>query len=174
MYGCFSAGPLGKRTPVKADVVVKPAMDDITEALRRSPGHPLASHLMIHLTEGGTPGPGLPAVPGNAGKRHYLDMRPEDSAPLNLHCVALPCCRPLAHHTCLCCQGTMTSPAVVIPVSAAMGESAADSLAFNHPYTSMGHLMHMPGHNFIRMGRWHDAVTTNQAALRADEAGIKR
>lgn len=34
---------------------------------RRYPGHPLASHLKIHLTEGGTPGKGLPAEPGNAG-----------------------------------------------------------------------------------------------------------
>jgi hypothetical protein len=32
----------------------------------------------------------------------------------------------------------------------------------------------MPGHLYIRLGRWHDAVTTNQAALRADEAGVKR
>jgi hypothetical protein len=38
----------------------------------------------------------------------------------------------------------------------------------------MGHLTHMPGHLYIRLGRWHDAVTTNQAALRADEAGVKR
>jgi hypothetical protein len=38
----------------------------------------------------------------------------------------------------------------------------------------MGHLTHMPGHLYIRLGRWHDAVTTNQAALKAGETGAKR
>lgn len=56
----------------------------------------------------------------------------------------------------------------------ALGESAADSLAVNHPYASMGHLSHMPGHLYIRTGRWHDAVTSNQAALQADDAIAKR
>lgn len=60
------------------------------------------------------------------------------------------------------------------PCPAALGESAADSLAFDHPYTSMGHLTHMPGHLYIRLGRWHDAVTTNQVALKAGETGAKR
>jgi hypothetical protein len=69
---------------------------------------------------------------------------------------------------CLAAAASPTRP------PAALGESAADSLAFDHPYPSMGHLTHMPGHLYIRLGRWHDAVTTNQAALRADEAGVKR
>jgi hypothetical protein len=30
----------------------------------------MAAHLMIHLTEAGTPGVGLPAAPGYAGERH--------------------------------------------------------------------------------------------------------
>lgn len=31
---------------------------------------------------------------------------------------------------------------------AALVEAAADSLAVNHPYPSMGHLVHMPGHTY--------------------------
>eukprot|EP00913_Durusdinium_trenchii_P028369 g26597.t1 len=33
-----------------------------------------------------------------------------------------------------------------------------------------GHLVHMPSHIFIRVGRYHDAVTANQRAIQADEA----
>jgi len=66
------------------------------------------------------------------------------------------------------------SPVGPTPSPAALGESAADSLAFIHPYTSMGHLVHMPGHTYMRLGRWHDAMTTNQAALETDKAAAKR
>lgn len=115
-------GPLDRRRPVKASTVVTPALADIAEALRRYPGHPMAAHLMIHLTEAGTPGVGLPAVPGNA----------------------------------------------------ALGEAAADSLSRVHPYPSMGHLTHMPGHTYTRLGRWGDAVDANLAALAADAAIAQR
>jgi hypothetical protein len=56
----------------------------------------------------------------------------------------------------------------------ALGEAAADSLSVVHPYTSMGHLVHMPGHTYQRVGRWADAVNTNKAALDADAAIAKR
>jgi hypothetical protein len=65
----FLAGPLGRRTPVKASTVVIPAFEGINTALQRQPRHPMASHLLIHLTEGGTPGPASSATmrPGYAG-----------------------------------------------------------------------------------------------------------
>ncbi|WIA39815.1 hypothetical protein OEZ86_005868 [Tetradesmus obliquus] len=53
-------GPLGRRTPVKPDTVVLPALDDIASSLQRQQRHPMAAHLLIHLTEGGTPGPASP------------------------------------------------------------------------------------------------------------------
>eukprot|EP00878_Enallax_costatus_P010043 GHUV01010482.1.p1 GENE.GHUV01010482.1~~GHUV01010482.1.p1 ORF type:complete len:611 (+),score=181.63 GHUV01010482.1:1052-2884(+) len=61
-------GPLEKRVPVQPDRVVGPAFVNITAAQARSPGHPLASHLLIHLTEAGTPGSSkyVPRQPGFA------------------------------------------------------------------------------------------------------------
>jgi hypothetical protein len=38
----------------------------------------------------------------------------------------------------------------------------------------MGHLVHMPGHTYLRVGRWADAVNTNKAALDTDAAIAKR
>jgi hypothetical protein len=38
----------------------------------------------------------------------------------------------------------------------------------------MGHLSHMPSHTYLRVGRWHDAVVSNEQALAADEAIVKR
>ena len=43
-----------------------PALQDITTALTRQPGHPLATHVMIHMTEGATPG-GSDSVPAKLG-----------------------------------------------------------------------------------------------------------
>jgi hypothetical protein len=51
--------------------VVLPAFEGINTALQRQARHPMASHLIIHLTEGGTPGPATPATmqPGYAGEQ---------------------------------------------------------------------------------------------------------
>ena len=40
------------------------------------------------------------------------------------------------------------------------------------PWTAagLGHLLHMPSHTFVRIGRWHDAVSSNIDAHRADQA----
>jgi len=62
------SGPLQRRVPVKPNTVVFPALADIAEALRRQPGHPMAAHLTIHLTEAATPGVHTPAEPGYAGE----------------------------------------------------------------------------------------------------------
>ncbi|MES2857916.1 MAG: hypothetical protein V4704_01900 [Pseudomonadota bacterium] len=46
--------------------------------------------------------------------------------------------------------------------------AAADALAALAP--GSGHLVHMPAHTYIRMGRYHDATLTNFAATTADAA----
>jgi hypothetical protein len=47
-----------------------------------------------------------------------------------------------------------------------LAAAAADRLrALN---INTGHLIHMPGHIYIRVGRYHDAVVANQAAAQAD------
>ncbi|HEY9888265.1 MAG TPA: tetratricopeptide repeat protein [Candidatus Obscuribacterales bacterium] len=47
-------------------------------------------------------------------------------------------------------------------------EAAADALLNLAP--GAGHLVHMPSHIYIRIGRYHDAVTANQRAVAADDA----
>ncbi|QDU89541.1 Tetratricopeptide repeat protein [Pirellulimonas nuda] len=51
------------------------------------------------------------------------------------------------------------------------GTQAAERLATLAP--GSGHLVHMPSHIYIRTGRYADAVTANERALRADEAYLK-
>ncbi|HEY1071807.1 tetratricopeptide repeat protein [Brevundimonas sp.] len=51
-------------------------------------------------------------------------------------------------------------------------EAAADRLAAA-PTTSAGHLVHMPGHIYVRRGRYADSIRLNLAAARADEAFIR-
>lgn len=50
-------------------------------------------------------------------------------------------------------------------------EAAADRLA-SPLAPSAGHLVHMPGHIFVRRGRYTDSIRVNVAAVRADEAFI--
>jgi tetratricopeptide (TPR) repeat protein len=50
-------------------------------------------------------------------------------------------------------------------------EAAADRLARLMP--GAGHLVHMPAHVYWRVGRYADAVSTNQAAVEADRAYFK-
>ena len=47
-------------------------------------------------------------------------------------------------------------------------ERYADSLAAQAP--GSGHLVHMPAHTYIRLGRYHDATLSNFAAADADNA----
>lgn len=49
-----------------------------------------------------------------------------------------------------------------------LGIAAADHLRDRVP--GAGHLVHMPSHIYIRVGRYHDAVTVNQQAIEADRA----
>ncbi|HYE23895.1 MAG TPA: hypothetical protein VEG32_01725, partial [Clostridia bacterium] len=47
------------------------------------------------------------------------------------------------------------------------GERSADVLGDLVP--AAGHLVHMPGHIYMRVGRYHDAVLANERAIAADE-----
>lgn len=53
-----------------------------------------------------------------------------------------------------------------------MGEAAADRLVAHAPPT-LGHLVHMPGHIFYRIGRYKDSIAANIKAARADEEYLK-
>ena len=52
-------------------------------------------------------------------------------------------------------------------------EAAADRLA-TPLAPGAGHLVHMPAHIYLRLGRWKDSMRLNVDAARADEAWIKR
>jgi tetratricopeptide (TPR) repeat protein len=54
----------------------------------------------------------------------------------------------------------------------AQAEAAADRLAKTGP-AAAGHLVHMPGHLFYRVGRYGDAIRVNVDAARADEAYLE-
>lgn len=53
-----------------------------------------------------------------------------------------------------------------------LGEPSADQLASLMP--GAGHIVHMPSHIYIRVGRYLDAVKVNQAAILADEDYISQ
>lgn len=53
-----------------------------------------------------------------------------------------------------------------------LAEAAADALRNLAP--GAGHLVHMPSHIYIRIGRYHDAVVANQKAVAADDAYIQK
>jgi len=52
------------------------------------------------------------------------------------------------------------------------GEAAADRLGPLVP--DAGHLVHMPGHIYLRTGRYHDAALANESAIAADESYIAK
>lgn len=53
------------------------------------------------------------------------------------------------------------------------GEKAADALALS-AMPEAGHLVHMPGHIYYRIGRYKDSIRANVAAAKADEAYLAR
>jgi len=53
-----------------------------------------------------------------------------------------------------------------------MAEDAADRLVANAP-AALGHLVHMPGHIFYRIGRYADSIKANIKAARADEEYLR-
>ncbi|MGH4003041.1 MAG: hypothetical protein ACRDSO_02875, partial [Pseudonocardiaceae bacterium] len=54
----------------------------------------------------------------------------------------------------------------------ARAESYADTLGSLVP--GAGHLVHMPAHTYLRIGRYHDAVLANQRATAADNSYISQ
>ncbi len=95
-----------RRTPIGR---IGEAIRLIETVLDRSPAHPQAAHLYIHLMEAADP---------------------------------------------------------------ARAEAAADRMTASRP-ASAGHLVHMPGHIYVRRGRYADSIRLNVAAARADEAFIR-
>jgi tetratricopeptide (TPR) repeat protein len=53
-----------------------------------------------------------------------------------------------------------------------LGLPAADRLMTLFP--NAGHLVHMPSHIYIRTGRYHDAVLSNQKGIKADDAYLSQ
>jgi tetratricopeptide (TPR) repeat protein len=53
-----------------------------------------------------------------------------------------------------------------------LGLPAADRLMKLFP--NAGHLVHMPSHIYIRTGRYHDAVLSNQQGIKADDAYLAK
>ncbi len=53
------------------------------------------------------------------------------------------------------------------------GEKAADALALS-AMPEAGHLVHMPGHIYYRIGRYKDSIRANIAAAKSDEAYLTR
>ena len=66
---------------------------------------------------------------------------------------------------------TEAAPAVA---GRALGEEAADRLAaMAGDKYGVTHLLHMPGHTYLRLGRWTDCVRVNERAVEADQLWIK-
>ncbi|KAL0032084.1 hypothetical protein WJX77_004214 [Trebouxia sp. C0004] len=58
-------------------------------------------------------------------------------------------------------------------LQAASGEKSADMLhSGNGTFRHMGHLLHMPAHVFVRLGRYHDAVEAGLRALAVDAQDV--
>jgi hypothetical protein len=49
--------------------------------------------------------------------------------------------------------------------------AAAERLAGLMP--GAGHIVHMPGHIYVRLGRYRDAINANEHAVHADETSIR-
>ncbi|WP_298165729.1 hypothetical protein [Novosphingobium sp.] len=58
-------------------------------------------------------------------------------------------------------------------VSPERAEKAADALALS-ALPEAGHLVHMPGHIYYRIGRYKDSIRANVAAAKSDEAYLAR
>jgi hypothetical protein len=66
---------------------------------------------------------------------------------------------PGAHHYVIHLYDDSRTPERALP--------SAERIAALAP--GVGHLVHMPSHTYLRLGRYHDAVRANQAAVAADE-----
>ena len=126
------------------------ALTALTSALRIKPGHLLAAHMLVHLTESLPPPKLRRAVDGEASFEGSGAEMPN----VNDTGAAFPV---IAEEDSY--------------LTAALGETAADALASLAPHAGISpHLVHMAAHNYVRVGRWRDAVKVSKAATAADEA----
>ncbi len=96
--------------------------------------------------EEGNPSPGIAEAKNALEKAIELDPKNPGAHHYYIHMVELP------------------KPDLAVP--------SADVLASLMP--AAGHIVHMPSHIYIRVGRYLDAVKTNQAAILADEDYISQ
>ena len=123
------------------------ALTALTSALRIQPGHLLAAHMLVHLTESLPPPKLRRTVDGEASFEG-------SGADPNVANDTFP---------------VITEEDSYL--TAALGETAADALASLIPHAGISpHLVHMAAHNYVRVGRWRDAVKVSKAATAADEA----
>ena len=123
------------------------ALTALTSALRIKPGHLLAAHMLVHLTESLPPPKLRRTVDGEASFEG-------SGADPNVANDTFP---------------VITEEDSYL--TAALGETAADALASLIPHAGISpHLVHMAAHNYVRVGRWRDAVKVSKAATAADEA----
>ena len=126
------------------------ALTALTSALRIQPGHLLAAHMLVHLTESLPPPKLRRAVDGEASFEGSGAEMPN----VNDTGAAFPV---IAEEDSY--------------LTAALGETAADALASLAPHAGISpHLVHMAAHNYVRVGRWRDAVKVSKAAIAADAA----
>ena len=122
------------------------ALTALTSALRIKPGHLLAAHMLVHLTESLPPPKLRRTVDGEAsfdGSGAEMPNAMNDTFPV------------IAEEDSY--------------LTAALGETAADALASLAPHAGISpHLVHMAAHNYVRVGRWRDAVKVSKAATAAD------
>ena len=125
------------------------AMTALNRALRLAPGHILAAHMLVHLTESLPPPRLRPAVDGERGESD------PDSDPDRVGI-----------------DGGPDPPNSFL--TAALGETAADSLASQLARNAgvSPHLAHMAAHTYVRVGRWRDAVEISKIAIAADDAFV--
>ena len=123
------------------------ALTALTSALRIKPGHLLAAHMLVHLTESLPPPKLRRTVDGEASFEG-------SGADPNVANDTFP---------------VITEEDSYL--TAALGETAADALASLAPHAGISpHLVHMAAHNYVRVGRWSDAVKVSKAAIAADAA----
>ena len=131
------------------------AMTALNGALRRVPGHLLAAHMLVHLTESLPPPRLRPAVDGEQGDQSEADDTDH-----------------LGQKGGIGKNDGGPDPRMNSFLTAALGETAADSLASQLARNAgvSPHLAHMAAHTYVRVGRWRDAAEMSKIAIKADEA----
>ena len=134
------------------------ALDALERALRAEPSHPLAAHLMVHLTEA------LPTVDHAEGGDVALEsFRTDEEAFLY---EALSNASDARNE-----RRSRASRRRGRQLTAGLGSAAADALLGLSAVAGQSpHLVHMAAHNYVRVGRWRDAQAASEAAVDADSA----